>query len=275
MDKIKIDNLRIFCNHGVYEEEKRNGQNFYVSAMLHIDTYPAGISDRLDKSVNYALLCREITDFMQKNRYNLIEAVANNLAAHILAYSELIRGIDLKISKPEAPIGLPFENISVEIHREWHTAYIAVGSNMGDSRAIITEATDKLASNQAIRIIKKSSLIVTKPYGVVEQPDFLNGAVKLETYLEPEDLLDYLNLLEKEAGRTREIHWGPRTLDLDILLYDELIINSEKLTIPHIDMANRSFVLQPLCEIAPYAYNCRLMKTAAQMRKELESRNER
>lgn len=270
MDKIIIDNLKIFCNHGVYEEEKQNGQNFYVSAALYIDTYPAGITDDLDKSVNYAELCHSITDFMKNNRYNLIEAAAENLAAYILKYSPLIRGLDLKISKPEAPIGLPFENVSVAIHRKWHRAYIAVGSNMGDSYSIIESAFNKIESNPSTRLVKKSSLIVTKPYGGVEQPDFINGAAEIETYLEPDKLLEYLNLLEKEAGRTRRIHWGPRTLDLDIILYDNEIINSERLTIPHIDMANRSFVLEPLCEIAPYAYNPRLMKTAAQLKEELE-----
>ena len=122
---------------------------------------------------------------------------------------------------------------------------------------------------------KESSLINTKPYGGVEQPDFINGVVQIETYLEPDNLLTYLNTLEKEAGRTREIHWGPRTLDLDILLYDEQIINTSRLTVPHIDMANRFFVLEPLCEIAPYAYNARLNRTAAELLYELQKRTER
>ena len=272
MDKIIIDNLRVFCNHGVYEEEKQNGQNFYVSAILYLDTYPAGVTDELDKSVNYAELCHSITQFMKNNRYNLIEAVAHRLSEHIFAYSGFIRGIDLKISKPEAPIGLPFKNISVEINRRWRKTYVAVGSNMGDSYSIIDEAVKKMSANPAIRLMKKSSLIVTKPYGGVEQPDFINGVLELETYLEPEKLLDYLNSLEKEAGRTRDIHWGPRTLDLDIILYDNEIINSEKLIVPHIDMESRSFVLDPLCEIAPYAYNPRLGKNASQLQKELDSK---
>lgn len=255
MDKIRISRLKIRCNHGVYEKEKLEGQNFYVSAALHLDTYPAGVSDNLDKSVNYGDLCHAITNFMQSNTYDLIETVAHKLSVFLLNYSPLIRGLDLTISKPEAPIGLPFEDVTIEITRAWHTAYIAYGSNIGDSQQIIDEAIAKINNHPDIRLIKQSSTITTKPYGGVEQPDFLNGCIQIETYLSPQTLLDELHIIENEAGRVREIHWGPRTLDLDILLYDEEIINTPELTIPHIDMANRGFVLEPLNEIAPYVWH--------------------
>lgn len=272
MDKITVDRLKIFCNHGVYEEEKKNGQNFYVSAVLFLDTYPAGASDDLSRSVNYAELCHSITRFMQENRYNLIEAAAENLASYILAENSAVRALELTVHKPEAPIGLPFENVSVTIYREWQKAYIALGSNIGDSRAFLDNAVEKISENPAVRLLKKSSYILTKPYGGVEQEDFLNGCVELETYLSPEHLLEFLHTVENEARRTREVHWGPRTLDLDIILYGDKIINSGFLTVPHSDMQNRMFVLEPLCEIAPYAYNPVLAKTAAALKKELESR---
>lgn len=272
MDKITVDRLKIFCNHGVYEEEKKNGQNFYVSAVLFLDTYPAGTSDDLSRSVNYAELCHSITKFMQGNRYNLIEAAAENLAAYILAENPAVRALELTVHKPEAPIGFPFENVSVTIYREWQKAYVALGSNIGDCRTFLDNAVEKISENPAVRLLKKSSYILTKPYGGVEQDDFLNGCVELETYLSPKHLLEFLHTVENEAGRTREVHWGPRTLDLDIILYGDKIINSGFLTVPHCDMQNRMFVLEPLCEIAPYAYNPVLAKTAAALKKELESR---
>lgn len=270
MDKITIDRLKIFCNHGVYEEEKKNGQNFYVTAVLYLDTYPAGVSDDLTKSVNYAELCHSITGFMQENRYNLIEAAAENLAAYILTENTAIRALELTVHKPEAPIGLPFENVSVTIFREWQKAYIALGSNMGDCRGFLDSAVEKISANPAVRLLKKSSYIVTKPYGGVVQDDFLNGCIEIETSLSPQHLLEFLHTVENEAGRTREVHWGPRTLDLDIILYGNKIINSEFLTVPHCDMQNRMFVLEPLCEIAPYAYNPVFAKTALTLKKELE-----
>ncbi len=269
MDKITITNLKIRCNHGVFEEEKKLGQNFYVTAELLMDTYPAGKNDDLTKSVSYAELSHDITRFMQSHTYDLIETVAHNLSSYILKYNECIRGVNLKISKPEAPIGLPFENVDITVNRSWHKVYIALGSNMGNTQEYIETAVNKLKEHPDIRVIKQSSLIVTKPYGGVEQSDFLNGVMEAETYLSPEALLDELHVIEQDAGRTREIHWGPRTLDLDIIMYDDWIINSERLTIPHCDMINRDFVLGPMNEIAPYVYHPVFHKTIKTLYEEL------
>ena len=93
---------------------------------------------------------------------------------------------------------------------------------------------------------------MTPPYGVTDQPDFLNGCLKLRTLLYPYELLAELNRIEKEAGRERIIHWGPRTLDLDIIFYDDLVLEEADLCIPHVEMHKRKFVLEPLGEIAPY-----------------------
>ena len=269
MDQITISGLKIFCNHGVYESEIENGQNFYVDAVLGLDTYAPGVADDLEKSVNYAELCHDIDWFMKDNRYNLIEAVAENLSAHILNDYPLIRELTITIHKPEAPIGMPFKDVCVTIHRKWERAYIAYGSNLGDSIRLINSATEKISSNPAIRVLNNSSLYQTEPYGVTDQPDFYNGCLEIETYLPAHKLLDVLQSLENEAGRVRTMHWGPRTLDLDLLIYGNELINDERLTVPHIDMANRNFVLEPLCEIAPYAFDIRTGKTARQMFDEL------
>lgn len=272
MDVIKIHRLKVFCNHGVYEEEKINGQNFYISAALYVNTRKAGTTDNLNDSVNYAEVCHKIHHFMTTNTYNLLEAVAENLAYFILSEYSMIKAIDLTISKPEAPIGLPFDDITVTINRAWHTSYLSIGSNMGDSPAIINDAINKLKTNPYIRNVRVSSIIITKPYGNVEQNDFHNGCIEIETLLSPYDLLNELHEIENAAGRKRLIHWGPRTLDLDIVLYDDRIINSENLTVPHPDMHNRMFVLEPLCEIAPYAYNPVLQKNISILKKELEEK---
>ncbi len=269
MDEIIINRLQVFARHGVFEEEKINGQNFYVSAVIGINAGIPGNSDELNDSVNYAELSMAITDFMQKHRYNLIEAVAENLAAYILEYSELIHSVKLRIDKPEAPIGLSFDTVAVSIERSWHTAYIAFGSNMGSREEYIQNGLKSLAETSGIRLIKQSSIISTKPYGGVEQDDFLNGCVAVKTRLSPQELLKELHRIEANANRVREIHWGPRTLDLDIVLYDELVMHTEDLIIPHIDMANRLFVLEPLNEIAPYAYNPVTNMTVSEMLKKL------
>lgn len=265
MDKIIIERLKVFCNHGVFEEEKNNGQNFYVSVELGVDCVKPGKTDNLNDSVNYANICHIINEFMKNNIYDLIETVANNLSNMILEYSDLINSVKIRIDKPEAPIGLPFETVAVEIFRSWHRAYVAFGSNIGDSETIIRTGLKELADTPGIKVINTSSFIVTKPYGGVEQDDFLNGCVEIKTRLNPYELLDELHRIENNAGRIRDIHWGPRTLDLDILLYDDEVIHSKELIIPHVDMANREFVLEPMCEIAPYAYNPVTRKTMWQM----------
>jgi dihydroneopterin aldolase/2-amino-4-hydroxy-6-hydroxymethyldihydropteridine diphosphokinase len=265
MDEIIIDKLRVFCKHGVYADEQTNGQNFYVSARIFMETYIAGITDDLENTVNYAGMCHLISDYMQDTRYNLIEAVAENLAAYILNFSPIIKGVELSISKPEAPVDLPFEDIRVKVSRQWKRAYIAFGSNVGDKEKHIQNAIEKIGDNNAIRIVKISPIMTSKPYGNADQDDFLNGCMLVETFMRPEFLLNFLNQIELEEGRVRAEHWGPRTLDLDIVFYEEEIIHTDRLVVPHIDMHNREFVLQPLCEIAPYAYHPIFKKTVQQL----------
>ena len=104
----------------------------------------------------------------------------------------------------------------------------------------------------------------------MEQDEFLNGVCQIETLYTPEELLDFLHLLEQAAHRERKVHWGPRTLDLDILLYDNLVMYTHELAIPHIDMQHRDFVLAPMAEIAPYVEHPVLHKSMLQLWKELE-----
>ena len=255
MDYISIDNLEVFANHGVYEEEVNLGQKFLISVRMFFDASAAGKGDDLTKSVNYAEVCSAITRWMKTNTCKLIETVAQRLADKLLTEYEIIKKVDVTVKKPWAPIGLPLECVSITIAREWHTVYLSIGSNMGDRHKNLLDGIEHLKTCKYIRVISVSKIIETKPYGKTDQDDFLNGAVMLETLLSPEELLDVLHDAENAAGRVRSEHWGPRTLDMDILLYDEQIINRENLTIPHADMLNRDFVLKPLCEIAPYAYH--------------------
>ena len=120
---------------------------------------------------------------------------------------------------------------------------------------------------------KVSDFIITKPYGNVEQDNFLNGAIKIQTLYSPKMLLEFLQKLELDAKRVRTVHWGPRTLDLDIIFYDDMIIDEETLTIPHPDMANRDFVLTPLNQIAPHHMHPVFKKSIGELRANLLSEN--
>lgn len=270
MDKIEIRDLEIFANHGVFPEETALGQKFVVSAVMYTETRPAGLTDDLSASINYGEVSHMITDFLQKNTYKLLEAAVENLAEMLLLSLPLLKKITLRIEKPWAPVGLPLKTVAVEITRGWHTAYVAFGSNMGDKKKYLDDAIQGLRDMKEIVVEKVSEYLVTEPYGDVEQDEFLNGALRVRTLLSPEELLDRLHVLEQAADRKRIIHWGPRTLDLDILFYEDFVSGTKELTVPHPDMQNRSFVLDPMDELNPGYVHPLLQKTIRQMKLELE-----
>lgn len=250
MDSIHIKDLEIWAKHGVFPEENVLGQKFVVSADLYTSIRRAGLEDDLNHSIDYGAVSHRIKRFMEENTCKLIEAVAERMAACLLQEYP-IRKIRLEIKKPWAPVGLPLDTVSVEIERSWHKAYIALGSNLGNQKGNLDFAVRELSSTPGCQVKKVSHYLVTKPFGVTDQPDFLNAVLEMDTLLDPQELLYLLNSIEAEAGRERIIHWGPRTLDLDILFYDDLVLSSEDLNIPHIGIAQRDFVLAPMNEIAP------------------------
>src|SRR5690606_13063849 len=132
-----------------------------------------------------------------------------------------------------------------------NTAYISIGSNIGDRLHHLTEAVRALHSHERIEVAKVSSIYETAPVGYTDQDDFLNLAVSVETSLDPFELLTVCQQIENGLGRVRDIRWGPRTVDLDILLYNNDNIEAENLVVPHPRMGERAFVLVPLLEIAP------------------------
>ncbi|WP_028234507.1 2-amino-4-hydroxy-6-hydroxymethyldihydropteridine diphosphokinase [Pseudobutyrivibrio sp. MD2005] len=269
-DKISIKGLEIFANHGVFPEENKLGQKFVINVALYVDTRSAGLTDDLEQSVNYGTVCHQINDFLTANTYKLIERCAEELATHLLVSNPLVQEIDVEIEKPGAPIGLPLETVSVKIHRAWHDVALALGSNMGDTKKYLDDAVQKIDKLKNTKVIKVADYITTKPYGGVEQDDFLNSAMLIRTLFTPNELLNELHKIENEAGRVRTIHWGPRTLDLDILLYDDLVMETNDLTIPHVELHLRDFVLKPLAQIAPWLRHPVYGETMAQMLAKLE-----
>ncbi len=147
-------------------------------------------------------------------------------------------------------------------------AIIAFGSNMGNKKQNIKRALEKMKAC-GLNITKVSAIIETEPYGYKNQDTFLNGACIVQTRLSPQELLTKLLCIEQEMGRKREIHWGPRNIDLDIIFYDDIIINEENLKIPHPDAHNRSFVLGPICEISPSFVHPIYKKTVIELYNEL------
>ena len=144
------------------------------------------------------------------------------------------------------------------------TAYVALGTNLGNLTQNLDDALNRLRG-KGLEITQVSGYIDTDPYGVTDQPRFLNVVCEVKTELAAQQLLEMLLATELEMGRVRLRHWGERIIDLDIIFYGDEIIKTDTLTVPHPDMQNRDFVLRPLAEIAPQKQHPVLHKTVAQL----------
>lgn len=270
MDYISIKGLETFGYHGVFEEEAFLGQKFIIDATLFLDVREAGKQDDLTKSIDYGEACNVIKKIVEVERYQLIEALAEEIAKRLLISFTQLKQVEITVKKPWAPVLISMDTVSVTIKRGWHRVYLSIGSNMGDKEGYLDYAIDQINGLCDAKVVTASDYIVTKPYGDVLQDDFLNGALEIQTLMTPGELLATIHEIEKGAHRERIVHWGPRTLDIDILFYDDEIIMEENLTIPHVEIPKREFVLQPLSQIAPYYVHPVYKKSVVEMLSEIK-----
>ncbi|GHV74939.1 hypothetical protein AGMMS49940_22410 [Spirochaetia bacterium] len=194
-----------------------------------------------------------------------MEAAAEQTARSILQNYSLVDHVRVEIKKPWAPILLPIDTVSVRIERSWHRVYVGLGSNMGNKKENLERALEKIRADETCRLISCSDFIATKPVGFLDQDDFLNAAAEVRTLKTPGEFLSLIQDIETDLGRVRTIHWGPRTIDVDILFYDSFIMHTETLTIPHPEMQSRLFVLEPLAQIAPDVVHPVLKQTVREL----------
>lgn len=149
-----------------------------------------------------------------------------------------------------------------------HEAYIALGSNLGNLEDNLNTAIKNI-KEQGIEVLAVSDYISTEPYGVTDQPQFLNAVIKVATTLEPLALLRTILGIENKMGRVRKRHWGERNIDLDLIFYEDVVMDTDELKLPHPDMQNRDFVLVPMAQIAPDVVHPVFNKTMAELKNEL------
>ncbi len=258
MDKILIRGLTVNACHGVHGYEKTTPQKFVFDCDLYKDLSPAGFSDDLADTVSYSEVSNLLAEVAGGNVFNLIEKLGYEAAYRILENFP-VKKVSLTVYKPEAPIKHPFDTVGVCVEAEWVTAYLSLGSSVGDKKNYLDTAVKKLGETRGIVVEKVSSYIQTEPYGGVAKNTFLNCAVQIKTYLKPQRLLAEINRIEAECGRVRAVRWDDRTLDIDIIFYGNEIINDDNLTIPHPEYFKRDFVLKPLKELNPHLL-CPLLK---------------
>lgn len=271
IDRILVKDLEVYANHGVFKEEKVLGQKFLITIELFLSLREAGKTGDLTKSVHYGELSHKVEEEFKKKSYDLIEEATEALAEFILKEYDFIDKVKVSIKKPWAPIGRPLDYVEVCIERAWHISYIALGSNMGNKEEHLNNALEMINCEHT-KVIKVAPFLKTEPWGYTDQDEFLNSVCMVKTILTPDELMDFLLQCEKDLKRERIIKWGPRTIDLDILFYDDLIIGSEKTIIPHPRIQERMFVLEPLSNISPYLMHPVLNKRIIDIKAELENK---
>ncbi|MXX64932.1 MAG: 2-amino-4-hydroxy-6-hydroxymethyldihydropteridine diphosphokinase [Acidimicrobiia bacterium] len=250
-DSIRLTGLRIPAFHGVFDHERQQGQIFVVDVTVRLDLAEAGRTDRLDTTIDYGALAHRIHHLVSEERWNLIERVAERVAEMVLE-DDLVARVEVTIHKPEAPIEADFADVAVTLVRYRPSlAAIALGSNRGDRSAHLLKALEGIKSLG--RLMACSDVYETEPIGLTEQNAFFNAVVLVETRLAPAGLLDRLLQIEQDMGRQRTRRWGPRIIDLDLILHGSTILSGPSVEVPHPRYRQRRFVLQPLVEVWPNA----------------------
>ena len=255
-DKITIAQLAVTTPHGVLAHEKREPQRFFVDIVIECDLSSAGTSDDLGRTISYADVAQDAERIMLQPPVDLIESLAEQIAASVLA-RPAAEAVEVTVHKPDAPAGVDFSSIgltgpAVTVRREQHRpVVIALGANLGNRVRTLESAVRSLGRIEGLALTEVSGLFETDPVGGPAQPDYLNAVAVGTTRLAPWTLLDRLHEIEAGRGRTREIRWGARTLDLDLIQIGDpdadtdLRFGSEQLTLPHPRAAERAFVLAP------------------------------
>jgi dihydroneopterin aldolase/2-amino-4-hydroxy-6-hydroxymethyldihydropteridine diphosphokinase len=263
-DQIRLDAIRVSGTIGVLAEEQARTQPFEVDLVLDFDASAAGATDELARSVDYGVPIAIAHRIVSGERHQLLERVATRIAEEILLLDG-VEAVEVTVRKLKVPVGEDVRSSAVRIRRErigrhrrpkrWATAYLALGSNLGDRRDHLRRALARLPFDEpggGLRVTARSGVYETDPVGGPDdQGAYLNLAVEVETTLDPFQLLERCLATEAVGGRDRSVRWGPRTIDIDVLLYDDVRIESPDLTLPHPRMWERRFVLEPLSDIAP------------------------
>ncbi len=283
-DAITLTGLTVYGYHGVFDFERREGQNFIVDVTLHTDTRAAAASDALIDTADYGTLAEDIAAIIAGEPLNLIETLAERIAEHCLTVAA---SATVTVHKPAAPVPAAFDDVSVTITRPapeapagWLPdtapeapgaraetaglqAVLGLGANLGQPLEALRAALSALHAHPDISVDACSTAFATKPVGGIDQPDFTNAVAIVTTELSPLQLLGVCQGIELAHGRTREIRWGPRTLDIDLIrcsrpgaLDDaaaEITCETGQLVLPHPRAAERAFVLAPWAQLRPAA----------------------
>jgi dihydroneopterin aldolase/2-amino-4-hydroxy-6-hydroxymethyldihydropteridine diphosphokinase len=239
---------------GVLPHEREGEQPVQVDIDLEVDLAEAGLTDNLVDTANYGAIAEAVSEVVRMSSDVLLERLVARIAERCLQFDH-VEVADVRLTKLRPPIAENLDSTAVRIVRSRvdmkiparHRAIVALGSNLGDRVAYLRFGLERLSN-----VVAQSQVFETDPVGGPDnQGPYLNMVAVIDTDLDPYAMLRRLLQIEAEAHRVRIERWGPRTLDLDLLFYDDVTINSEELIVPHPRFAERRFVLEPLSEVAP------------------------
>jgi dihydroneopterin aldolase/2-amino-4-hydroxy-6-hydroxymethyldihydropteridine diphosphokinase len=256
LDRIEVRGLVVTTVVGVLPHERTLAQPVRIDLDLHVDLRDAGRTDDLSDTADYGDVAERVASVVRESKDALLERLADRIAEMVVAIDR-VEAVDVTVTKLRPPIPEQLDSTAVHIHRSrgdydavlrvQHVAIIALGSSLGDREGYLRLAVSSFDDVQRI-----SQVFETDPVGGPEgQGAYLNMVIAVHTTLDPYALLRRCRQIEATAYRQRVVHWGPRTLDLDLLFYDDVHIDDPLLTVPHPRLAERRFVLAPLQEVAP------------------------
>ena len=257
MDRIEIAGLRVMTLVGVLPHEREFPQPLEFDIVLEGDLRDAGMSDDLADTAHYGLVAERAAAIARETKDELLERLAHRIAEDALTVDR-VEAVEVVVRKLRPPISEDMQYTAVRIRRTRadlqipartsHRAIVALGSNLGDRVGFLKLAVEELGDS----LMAQSQVFETAPVGGPEhQGAYLNMVVAVDTSLDPFAMLRRCQRIESLALRQRIVHWGPRTLDVDLLFFDDISIASPELTIPHPRYGERRFVLTPLAEVAP------------------------
>jgi len=253
-DRILVDDLRVLALIGALDHEREAIQPLRVDLALGVDLTDAGRTDDLADTVHYGLVAERIAAMAAATEFILLERFAAECAAIALAFDR-VDEVEVTVTKLRPPVAAQLGATAVTLVRTradvddpgGHTAIVALGSNLGDREGYL-----RLALRELGKVVRASDVFETEPIGGPDAQDaYLNMVAVVDTSLDPFAFLRRCQRIEQLARRERIVHWGPRTLDVDLLFYDDVTIESPELHVPHPRIGERRFVLAPLSDVAP------------------------
>lgn len=258
-DHIRLTGIEASGTHGVLEHEHREPQPFVVDVTIETDLLASGDTDDLGDTVSYAEVAADVVGVVEGPHVDLVETLAARIAELVLARPQ-VEAVEVVVHKPAAPMDVRFADVSVGIRRECsHRVVVALGANDGDPRRTLASAVRAVAGIAGMRVDGVSDLFETDPVGGPAQPSYLNAVLVGHTRLAPQSLLRELHRVEADHGRVRQVRWGPRTLDLDLVQHGDpragtdIVCESHGLVLPHPRAHERAFVLIPWAQVDPQA----------------------